>query len=131
MVARLAPLTIKLLRDVWRLRGQALAIALVMAAGVGMVVMSYGMMRSLAATRDAYYARFALADAWVPLRRAPPVAAACSVAGSWPIRPLSRDSETMLPSVGTRALNEWPEPTARTPPPARGNHAASSSSLAL
>ncbi len=71
MVARLAPLTIKLLRDVWRLRGQALAIALVMAAGVGMVVMSYGMMRSLAATRDAYYARFALADAWVPLRRAP------------------------------------------------------------
>lgn len=71
MVARLAPLTAKLLRDVWRMRGQALAIALVMAAGVGMVLMSFGMMRSLEATRDAYYERYALADAWVPLRRAP------------------------------------------------------------
>lgn len=68
---RPSPLTAKLLRDLWRLRAQALAIALVMAAGVGMVVMSYGMMRSLTATRDAYYERYALADLWVPLRRAP------------------------------------------------------------
>ena len=65
------PLTIKLLRDLWRLRAQAVAIALVMAAGVGMVVMSYGMIRSLEATREAYYARYALADLWTPLRRAP------------------------------------------------------------
>lgn len=67
----LPPLTRKLLRDLWRLRGQALAIALVMAAGVGMVVMSYGMMRSLEATRAAYYERYDLAQVWVPLRRAP------------------------------------------------------------
>ncbi len=65
------PLTVKLLRDLWRLRAQAVAIALVMAAGVGMVVMSYGMIRSLEATREAYYARYALADLWAPLRRAP------------------------------------------------------------
>lgn len=71
MVGHLRPLTAKLLRDLWRLRGQALAIALVMAAGVGMVVMSHGMMRSLIATRTAYYERYALADLWVPLRRAP------------------------------------------------------------
>ena len=64
------PLTVKLLRDLWRLRAQAVAIALVMAAGVGMVVMSYGMIRSLEATREAYYARYALADLWAPLRRA-------------------------------------------------------------
>ncbi|WP_374530136.1 FtsX-like permease family protein [Novosphingobium sp.] len=70
-MSKLPPLTVKLLRDVWRLRAQALAIALVMAAGVGMVVASYGMMRSLEATRTAYYDRYALADAWVPLRRAP------------------------------------------------------------
>lgn len=68
---RLAPLSAKLLRDLWRLRAQALAIALVMAAGVGMVVMSYGMMRSLEATREAYYQRYALADLWAPMRRAP------------------------------------------------------------
>jgi putative ABC transport system permease protein len=65
------PLTAKLLRDLWRLRAQALAIALVMAAGVGMVVMSYGMIRSLEATREAYYQRYALAGLWAPLRRAP------------------------------------------------------------
>lgn len=68
---RLPPLTAKLLRDLWRLRAQALAIALVMAAGVGMAVMSFGMIRSLEATRADYYARYALADLWVPLRRAP------------------------------------------------------------
>jgi putative ABC transport system permease protein len=42
-----------------------------MAAGVGMVVMSYGMIRSLEATREAYYQRYALADLLAPLRRAP------------------------------------------------------------
>jgi putative ABC transport system permease protein len=68
---RLAPLTVKLLRDLWRMRSQALAIALVMAAGVGMVIMSYGMIRSLEATRADYYERYALADIWAPLRRAP------------------------------------------------------------
>ncbi|MCZ8323842.1 MAG: FtsX-like permease family protein [Sphingomonadaceae bacterium] len=67
----LPPLTRKLLRDLWRLRGQALAIALVMAAGVGMAVMSYGMMRSLDAARSAYYEGYNLAQVWVPLRRAP------------------------------------------------------------
>jgi putative ABC transport system permease protein len=68
-------LTTKLLRDAWRLRAQALAIALVMAAGIGMVVMSFGMIRSLEAARTAYYEQQRLADLWVPLRRAPlPVA---------------------------------------------------------
>lgn len=66
-----APLTAKLLRDLWRMRAQALAITLVMAAGVGMAVMSFGMIRSLEATRANYYARYTLADLWVPLRRAP------------------------------------------------------------
>ena len=67
----LPPLLRKLLRDLWRLRGQALAIALVMAAGVGMAVMSYGMMRSLDAARGAYYEGYNLAQVWAPLRRAP------------------------------------------------------------
>ena len=80
MKRRLPPLTLKLLRDVWRMRGQALAIALVMAAGVGMVIMSFGMMRSLEATRDAYYERYALADIWAPLRRAPDSLEASSAA---------------------------------------------------
>ncbi len=52
----------KLLRDIWRLRTQALAIALVIAAGIGMVVMSVGMIRSLEASRDTYYDRYRFAD---------------------------------------------------------------------
>jgi len=67
----MTPLTTKLLRDLWRMRAQAVAIALVMAAGVGMVVMSYGMIRSLEATRADYYERYGLANLWAPLRRAP------------------------------------------------------------
>ena len=70
-MVRLKPLTIKLLRDVWRLRAQAIAIALVIAAGVAMVIMSFGMIRSLEATRAAYYDRYRFADAFAPVRRAP------------------------------------------------------------
>lgn len=61
----------KLLRELWRLRGPALAIALVIAAGVGMVMMSVGMMRSLEATRDAYYDRYRFADVFAPAKRVP------------------------------------------------------------
>ena len=64
-------LSIKLLRDLWRLRAQAIAIALVVAAGVGMVVMSYGMIRSLEASRTAYYDLYRFADVFAPVRRAP------------------------------------------------------------
>lgn len=64
-------LHMKLVRDLWRLRAQALAIALVIAAGVGMVVMSFGMIRSLEATRDAYYDLYRFADLFAPVRRAP------------------------------------------------------------
>ena len=71
MVASLAPLDRKVLRDLWRMRTQAFAIALVIAAGVGMVVMSLGMMRSLEATREAYYDRYRFADIFAPAKRAP------------------------------------------------------------
>lgn len=65
-----APLTIKLFRDLWRLRAQSFAIALVIAAGVGMMIMSFGMIRSLEATRTAYYDQYRFADIFVPVRRA-------------------------------------------------------------
>ena len=68
---RLKPLTIKLFRDLWRLRSQSVAIALVIAAGVATVVMSFGMIRSLEATRSAYYERYRFADLFAPVRRAP------------------------------------------------------------
>lgn len=64
-------LTVKLFRDLWRLRGQAVAIALVIAAGVGTLVMAVGLISSLEATRDAYYDRYRFADVFAPLVRAP------------------------------------------------------------
>jgi len=70
-VSGLSPLDRKALRDLWRMRSQAFAIALVIAAGVGMVVMSLGMMRSLDATREAYYDRYRFADIFAPTKRAP------------------------------------------------------------
>lgn len=64
-------LDLKLARDVWRLRGQALAIALVLAAGTATFVLASGVHGSLAETRDAYYDRNRFADVFVDMVRAP------------------------------------------------------------
>ncbi len=64
-------LDLKLLRDLWRLRGQVLAIALVLAAATATFVLSTGVYRSLTVTRDAYYARNSFADVFADLTRAP------------------------------------------------------------
>jgi len=61
----------KLLRDFWRLRGQILAIALVIAGGVAIHVIMAGMLASLQETRAAYYERTRFADIWAPAVRAP------------------------------------------------------------
>lgn len=68
---KISPLDRKLLRDLWHLRGQAVAIALVIAAGVALFVTMHGTMRSLMDTRDAYYERYRFADIFAPLKRAP------------------------------------------------------------
>lgn len=48
-----------------------MAIALVIAAGVGTMVMAAGLIASLTATRQAYYDRYRFADLFAPLVRAP------------------------------------------------------------
>lgn len=65
------PLDRKLLRDLWRMKGQATAIALVIAVGVSLLVMMTGLVNSLDETRKAYYERYRLADVFVPAKRAP------------------------------------------------------------
>lgn len=65
------PLDRKLGRDLWRMRTQGLAIALVIAVGVLMLVMMDGLVRSLEQTREAYYERYRLADVFAPAKRAP------------------------------------------------------------
>jgi len=66
-----SPLDHKLLRDLWRMRGQAMAIGLVIAVGVGMLVMMTGLVSSLNETRTTYYDRYRLADVFAPVTRAP------------------------------------------------------------
>ena len=67
----MAPLDRKLLRDLWRIKGQALAISLVISVGVLMLVMMTGLVTSLEETRRAYYERYRLADVFVTVTRAP------------------------------------------------------------
>ena len=61
----------KLLRDLRRLWGQVLSIALVVACGVMAATSMRGTERSLAAARDAYYARWRFADLFATVQRAP------------------------------------------------------------
>ena len=63
----------KLLRDLIRLWPQALAIALVMAAGAATLILGVGTHGSLAETRAAYYERNRFADVFADLTRAPDV----------------------------------------------------------
>ncbi|WP_295806469.1 ABC transporter permease [uncultured Nitratireductor sp.] len=67
----LSPLDRKLLRDLWRVKGQATAIAAVIALGVMLLVMMDGLVNSLQETKDTYYERHRLADVFAPVKRAP------------------------------------------------------------
>lgn len=67
----MSPLDRKLLRDLWRIKGQAVAIAAVIGVGVLMLVMMTGIVTSLDETRRAYYERYRLADIFASVTRAP------------------------------------------------------------
>jgi putative ABC transport system permease protein len=74
MVSRWLPLSAlnrKLLRDLVGMRGQAIAIALVIAAGVAMFVMYLSNFDSLQRTTRLYYERQRFGDVFVSLKRAP------------------------------------------------------------
>ena len=67
----MSPLDRKLFRDLWRIKGQAIAIGAVISVGVLMLVMMTGLVASLDQTRIAYYERYRLADVFAPVARAP------------------------------------------------------------
>ena len=71
MLRFLAPLDRKLLRDLWHMRGQVLAIAAVIMGGVATLVMSLSTYDSLTTTRDRFYADFRFAAVFANLKRAP------------------------------------------------------------
>jgi len=67
----LKPLDMKLLRDLGRMKGQIVAVSLVMACGLAMMIMTRSIILTLESTRDAYYQRHRMADVFGSLKRAP------------------------------------------------------------
>ncbi len=61
----------KLLRDLRRMKGQAVAVSLVMACGLAMLIMSRSLIHSLETTREEYYRAHRFADVFAGLKRAP------------------------------------------------------------
>ncbi len=61
----------KLFRDLAQLRGQVLAIALVMIGGIGMMVMALTNYQALSDTRARFYAEYRFAEVFAQVKRAP------------------------------------------------------------
>ncbi len=101
----ISPLDRKLIRDLWRLRGQVLAIALVIASGVAVLVMSRSSLEALQSTAEAYYQRYGFAEVFADLKRAPERMAdrAAAIAGV-------RTVETRIVHIATLDLEGFPEP---------------------
>ncbi len=64
-------LDLKLLRDLWKIKGQALAISIVIVSGVSTFVMLMSTMTSLNRTRNMFYKDYAFAEVFASLKRAP------------------------------------------------------------
>src|SRR5678816_1890382 len=61
----------KLLRDLSQMKGQSIAIAIVIAAGVATFVNSRTILNSLELTRSTFYERYRFADVFAKVKRAP------------------------------------------------------------
>ncbi|MDH3362284.1 MAG: ABC transporter permease [Gammaproteobacteria bacterium] len=62
---------LKVLRDLWHLRGQVLAIGMVVAAGIAALIMSLSTLEALDETTAAYYERYRFGDVFAWVKRAP------------------------------------------------------------
>src|SRR5579863_1380824 len=112
----------KLWRDLRRMKGQVVAVALVMACGLAMMIMARSLIYSLESTRQEYYEANRFADVFVQLKRAPNAIAAriaelpgvatvqsgISIQVTLDIPGLDEPASGMvrsLPDFGTRQLN--------------------------
>ncbi|TAE90388.1 MAG: FtsX-like permease family protein [Verrucomicrobia bacterium] len=67
----MAMLDRKLLREMTRMKGQILAVALVMACGLAMMIMTRSLILTLDQTRDDYYREHSMAELFAQCKRAP------------------------------------------------------------
>src|SRR5512138_2225892 len=65
------PLDRKLWRGLWHMRGQVLAIGLIMASGIGVLVMGLSTVEALDETARAYYERYRFGQVFAHVKRAP------------------------------------------------------------
>ena len=61
----------KMWRDLWQMKGQALAIAMVVMCGVGTYIMFLTTLNALTNSQHSYYSEYRFADVFVSLKRAP------------------------------------------------------------
>jgi putative ABC transport system permease protein len=61
----------KLVRDLRRMRGQVIALSMVIASGVGVLVLAFSVLEALQTTADAYYERYNFGEVFARARRAP------------------------------------------------------------
>ena len=99
------PLDRKLLRDLGKMKGQVFAVSLVMACGLAMMIMTRSLIMTLETTRAAYYQKFAMADVFANLKRAP-----LSVADQVAALPGVAAVEARVAVDVTLDLPELPEP---------------------
>ncbi len=67
----LTALDLKLFRDIGKMKGQMIAVSVVMACGLAMMIMSRSLILSLESTRDAYYEGNRFAEVFCGVKRAP------------------------------------------------------------
>ncbi len=116
----IAPLDRKLLRELVRMRGQVLSIALIIASGIASYITMITAYRSLQRSRDAYYDSARFADVFASVRRAPG-----SVADRLRAIPGVAEVETRIVESVLLDLEDMPEPaTARVVTVARGGDEA-------
>lgn len=70
-IIMISPLDRKLLRDLGKMKGQVFAVSLVMACGLAMMIMTRSLILTLDSTRSTYYQKYAMADVFATLKRAP------------------------------------------------------------
>ncbi|HRE07923.1 MAG TPA: FtsX-like permease family protein [Opitutaceae bacterium] len=105
----------KLLRDLRSLKSQALAVALVMACGLAMMVMTRSLILSLDSARTAYYEVYRFGEVFARLKRAPLEVArrAAEIPGVAAVQPSIARMVTLdvpsLPEPATALINSVPE----------------------
>jgi putative ABC transport system permease protein len=105
----------KLVRDLWQMKGQAVAICLVIACGVATFVMSLCTLSSLRRAQEAYYERYRFAQVFAHLKRAPDALAAriAEIPGVWRVQTRVVEHVTLdvpgLPEPATGRLVSIPD----------------------